>query len=400
MDQPEPFARSHNAPLSASSASPRPALSSGRAQTDPREAAMDGGNRLTLVSGRLVLASPDETVPADWDEAISHLIDTLGIKAERVVADRPASLMDRARRAMGAHGDPRAPVFAPWRCVSPASFQHGPFAGGTADFRWAASYLFDCAAGRGLASHTVDLVLMSPAPEMCMAEDASVGPVPRLAVINAMVAAAAREGRKKISIVTRETARNALAARLLGADGLRARSQMEIEILAIEEAAVRIQRGALDWEAIIAMPEMRGILFAMLAEASGIPGPWPMLWHDRDLACITGEGFGMGPALTPLDANLLMQSLALLARHGGCAFAADRLIEAWTALRDRGVVTAGRGASAPYVNQIDDGQFIAMVTGEPPRQRRALPGWKGIALEGPGRSPAPGGARLSLVASR
>ena len=394
MDQPEPFARSHGLSLPASQ---RSTLSASLARTGPRDAATPGARRLTLVSGRLVLALPDEAVPAEWDEAITHLVDALGVEAERVVTDGPASLMDRAWRAMGAHANPRPPVFAPWRCVSPASFQRGPVAGLVPEFRWAASYLFDCTAGRALASHAIDLMLMSPAPDMCIEEDASVGPVPRAAVIHSMLRAAAREGRGKVSIITRETARNALAARLLGADGAVARLNLEIEILAIEEAVVRIQRGALDWDAIIAMPEARGILFAMLAEASGVAGPWPMLWYGRDLVCVTGEGARTGSASAPLDAHLLMQSLALLARHSGCGFVAERLVETWMALRDRGVVTAARGAAAPYVNQIDDGRFIAMVTGEKPRLRRTLPGWKGIALDGPGRVNAQGGAQLSLV---
>lgn len=397
MDQPEPFTRTLRPQTPASIAS-IPVLD--RSDSDPGLTSEAGEARLSLVSGRLVLSSPEATIPADWDKAITHLALALKIDTHRIHADRPASLMDRARRAMGASGDPRAPLFAPWRCAAPTGLIRGAGAEFAPGFRWVASYLFDTGAGPGMGRRTVDLVLMSPAPEMCDEDDPSVGPIARGAVLNAMLNAAASQGRKRVSIIARDAARNALAARLLTGEAATARSQMDIEVLSIEEAVVRIQRGALDWDAIICAPDLRGILFATLAEASSVAGPWPALWHDRELVAVTGETLNAGAVPAPLDASLLMQALALLARHTGCGYTAERLIENWAAIRDRGVTTASRGSSAPYVNQIADAQFITEVTGEPVRTRRALPAWKGIAFDRPDRPATGGTAHLSLVASR
>jgi hypothetical protein len=100
-----------------------------------------------------------------------------------------------------------------------------------------------------------------------------------------------------------------------------------------------------------------------------------------------------------LDATLLIQALALAARHGGCGAVAERLHESWAALRDRGLATSSRGSPAPYVSQVCEAEFIDLAITARPPDGRVLPAWQGIAA---GRSTGgrrAGPARLSLVTS-
>lgn len=390
MDQPEHTFRS------ADRAGQMPFPGSSGSEAGPRAA-----SRLTLVSGRLQFADPAEPAPAEWAEAIADLLERLDVDAVRVSQDKPtASLMERAKRAIAANGAARTPVYAPWQSWSPASFQHGARLQAAPRAQWVASYLHDCGAGRPVARNPLDIMLMSPLPEECSEDDPQVGPVPRLGVMNAMLRAAAAEGREKVTIIVRAGNRNAIASRLVAADCPPSGTRPDFDILAIEEAVVRLQRGMLDAEAIIALPDLRAIVFAMLAEMAGVAGPWPMLWHDRDLVCVTGEAIDAPAMAAPLDAALLMQSLALLARRTGCTFAAERVHKAWAALRERGVVTPSRGSPAPYVNAVADRDFLALASDPQQEGGRRLPGWKAIAPDRTERPVPAGAARLSLVSSR
>jgi hypothetical protein len=353
----------------------------------------DTAPRLALVSAKLVLAAPVEAPRDEWTGAIERLVDAMEIDLEWTATDRQASLMDKARQVIGTAARPGAPVFAPWQCWSPTDFQGGIARRQMPRVQWVASYLFDSGSGRPAASASVDLALISPLPVACEAEDAGGAAMPRLGVLRAMLGAAASEGRERLAIVVPEANRNAMSALLVAA-----RPDCEVEVLAIEDAVVRIQSGAADWDAVIAMPELRGILFAMLSQSSGVSAPWPMLWHDRGLAMVASEGLG-GRADLPLDATLLLQALALAARHGGSGALAERLHQGWAALRDRGVVTPSRGSPAPYVNEVSEADFLDLAGSAPSSDGRALPEWKGVAS---GRTAAirrPGPARLALVAS-
>jgi hypothetical protein len=158
--------------------------------------------------------------------------------------------------------------------------------------------------------------------------------------------------------------------------------------------------GPAGWDAIIVLPELRSLIFAMLAEATGIAGPWPMVWHRQGLALVCGETAGQAAANGSLDAALLVQSLALAAQAGGNGFAARRLSAGWARLRDRGLVTPSRGSPAPYVNALSDAAFLNHLCAEPETHARPTTAWKATALsardadrpEGP-RSPV----QLALV---
>ena len=128
-----------------------------------------------------------------------------------------------------------APVFALWAGWSAAAFQNGGCAG-LPDAQFVASYCINhgtCASqGRG----GVDVVLVPPLPATC---DAGEGGLPGIGTLRAMILAAVAEGRERI--------------------------------------------------AIIAMPELRSIVFILLAETSGVRGPWPMLWHKRGVRRVTSK---------------------------------------------------------------------------------------------------------------
>ncbi|HSJ77686.1 MAG TPA: hypothetical protein VK913_03025, partial [Erythrobacter sp.] len=153
-----------------------------------------------------------------------------------------------------------------------------------------------------------------------------------------------------------------------------------LELLSIEEALRPMTGKAAGWDAIIAMPDLRGIVFTLLAEASNVRGPWPMAWYGSGQALLsfTGESAGEGLSRTALDAPALIQSLALALHHAGHRHAAWRLHEAWARLRDSGVTTPGRASPVPYVNTVSDGDFVAMLTSDRVASKRPVPVWRAI----------------------
>lgn len=397
MDRTEHAARASDTHETCS-ASTGNGISQGTASTPPRQARPHA--ELSLVSGRLVLAAPHEDPTEDWATAIGKLVDHMQIDWEWVAEDQQAGLMTRAMKVMGGAMHSAPPVFAPWQCWSPTAFQCGMGARQMPRAQWIASYLFDSGAGRPPSRPSIDLVLMSPLASACERDENPVGQRPRIQVLNAMLAAAVSEGRQNLAIVVSEASRNTVVAQLVAADSAFARAaDLEVEVLSIEQAVVRMQSGEAGWDAIIAMPALRGIMFGLLAEKNGIAGPWPMLWHDRQICFVSGEALE-ARAPRPLDATLLMQSLALVARQRGNGYVAERLHQAWSSLRDKGVSTPSRSSSAPYVNLVSEAEFIDLAATARSGNGRAVAAWKAIAArrssEGRGRMPA----QLSLVASR
>jgi hypothetical protein len=353
---------------------------------------------LSLVTGHLALARGEEApIPGVWQSALDQLGEALCLDARWVAEDKQSTLFQRARRAVNASSAPAAPVFAPWRVVSPTAFQFGQTGLPLAGAQWVASYLFDFGPACSNSQTPVDIALMSPCPEACIADDAQIGPVPRMAVLADMVRAAASEGRTRLAIVTNEAARASIASRLLAFDPSLNDASLGVEFLSVEETVIAIQQGAFDRDAVIAMPGHRGIFFAMLAEATGIRGPWPMLWFDNGLRLVTCESLTGASISQPLDATALIQSLALTASHAGRHYAAKRLYESWAAIRDSGVVTQARSSSAPYVNEIDEGAFMDQATGDRAANSRPLPEWKSIAYEESAERKAAKPVQLTLV---
>jgi hypothetical protein len=233
---------------------------------------------------------------------------------------------------------------------------------------------------------------------MCEQGEATGIPQPRAAVLQTMIHAAKAEGREKLAIIVHARQRNAIAQQLLLADRILTRGEIALDIIPIEAAIGPLMRGAAPWDAVIVMPELRGLVFAMLAEASGVDGAWPMLWHGAQLSLITSESQGEGLARRPLDAAVLIHALALCLNHAGNSHAAIRLYEAWARLRDSGVTTPARGSPAPYVTQLAETAFVERLCNQGTASRRPVPVWRALGnktLKNPWRDPV----SLRLIAS-
>ncbi len=317
------------------------------------------------------LARPVESPPApqDWEAGLEQLLGWLGIAADRSPA---------------ASGE-RAAVFAPWLGWSPAAFQHGG-APGLPQALFAASYACDHPRNGRLTRGGVDLMLLSPHPAACVPDVPAGPPRLRTSVLDAMLAAARAEGRARIALIVHARQRASLAACGRSA----AQGGETLDVLAIEDAIAPLATGRAPWDAIIAMPDLRSTVLALLTATSGLRGVWPMLWFDASSqgACVLrhvgGETLAVAEAgesasLLPLDATALVQTLALSLHHSGASRAAGRLHEAWAALQASGVTTTGRGAGdAPYVNAVADRAFIDLMVRPRTPGRSPRPTWLAI----------------------
>lgn len=346
---------------------------------------------LALVDTRLELAVPAEPAPPGWDEAVRRLLAWLGVAAD-IAAPARTRRLPRVTGWAGASASlPAAPLFAPWLGWSPAALQHGGLPG-LPQALFAASYGIDHARAAPPGQGGVDIMLMSPHPAQCLAEEAGAVPVPRLAVMRAMIAAALAEGRERIAIILTARQRNAVARQLLAAGSRQARAGAALEILTIEDALAPLMAGARGWDAIIAMPDLRGTVFTLLAETSGVRGAWPMLWRGRGGAlAVTAEARGEAVSRLALDAPALIHALALTLHEAGMAAAARRLHEGWARLRDSGVTTAAQAADAPYAKALADADFLAMLCAEKAVSKRPQQPWRalGVALSATRGSQSP-----------
>lgn len=353
---------------------------------------------LSLVaSSTLTLAQASKAAPEDWQQALDQLVQWLDLDI-RLVPVRPFSgIRQVVSWATPAANAPTAPVFAPWQNVSPVAFQ----AGGDADLpraSWVASYLHDLGMGRPRLTGGVDIALMSPLPMACMADEPGDAPLPRADVMQAMLQQALREGRQRVGIVVDARRRNALVRQRLYAGRTAGREEQEIEVLTIEDALCHLVRHVGRWDAIIVLPDLRSLVFAMLAEITGIWCPWPMLWHQRGLSMISGEVLDDAEFTMALDAPMLVQSLALAAHHAGFGHVAQRLVHGAANIWDCGIVTPGRGSVAPYVTELSDQEFIDAVCRGGEGRSRKLRGWRAIPPVQP-TGPAQARPALRIVAS-
>lgn len=336
---------------------------------------------LALVQSRFRMALPHQDPPAAWQEGLSGLLDWLGIDVEFVPAARPGRLARLADWTLTPAAG--APVFAPWLGWSPVAFQHGGLPG-LPQAQFVASYLVDHARGAAPGQSGADVVLMSPHPATCTIAEAGGVPTPRAAVLKAMIRTARAEGRERLAIILHARQRNALAAMLLAAGKGLTREGPAIEILTIEEALAPLTAARAPWDAIIAMPDVRGTVFTLLARSAGVRGAWPMLWLSGTgengarggLQLVTSEAPGEGVSRLSLDASALIHALALTLHAGGAGRAAWRLHETWARLRDSGVTTAGCGGeNAPYLNVVEDAEFLAMLRRGAAVSKRPQAGW-------------------------
>ncbi len=335
---------------------------------------------LRLVGDALTLVDPPQAPGADWDEALARIAAWLAIAVKRVpAADRSAGLRQLARWPVGAAA-PSAPVFAPWLVQSCLAFQDRRSLRGMLRADWVASYLWDPCAAAPRGSRALDVVLISPHPAACRAEEECDANLPGTRLLRGMIDAAVAEGRRRIAIVGHDRCRSVVTRQLLAAGPMPRDEAPAIEVIAIEEAVVRLAQDAAAWDAIIVLPELRSLVFAMLAKVSGISAPWPMAWHRQDrLLLLCGETAGQAAPDQPLDSALLVQALALAAARAGNPFAARRLADGWARLRDRGMVTPTRGSPAPYARQASDAEFVEWLCREPAEAGRSVAAWKALA---------------------
>lgn len=337
--------------------------------------------KLALVDARFTLAHPEGGIPEEWREALDGLLGWLGIAAEIVPAARPGRLKRLAEWTMSGAGEP--PLIAPWLGWSPAAFQHG----GSAHLPqalFAASYLLDHPRGAAPGLGGLDLMLLSPHPAQCIADEAGAVPVPRAGVLAAMIRAARAQRRERVAIIVTARQRNAVATRLLAAGKGLTGAGMTLDILTLEEALPVLTRPRTPWDAVIAMPDLRSTVFTLLAHASGVRRAWPMLWFAGEgaLRLVTSEAPGEGLSRLPLDAPALIHTLALTLNAAGAERQAARLHEAWALLRDSGVTTAGAGQSGePYASDVSDSAFVAMLCRDGAVSKRPQPSWRALQNE-------------------
>jgi len=298
---------------------------------------------LALVNSPLRLAHEGEGLPSSWSAALADLSAWLGI--ETAVVPSP---------------DAQAPDFAPWTAWSASALQNG---GPLPEAQFVASYCIDRA---------VDIMLVSALPVAEQGVFASTG------TLRAMIRAAVAEGRERIAIIGHARQYAALAAMRLGEDPVLCPAGVTLDVLTIEDAIPQLMTPGGGWDAIIAGHELRSIVFTLIAETSGVAGPWPMLWHCRGVRRVTCEVKGEGRLRLPLDAPVLIHTLALTLHASGKARAALRLHGAWAALRERGVTTPARGSDAPYATEVTDSDFIALLCSDAAPARAPGIAWRAL----------------------
>lgn len=362
-----------------------------------------GGHGLALVDDALALAAPPGEPSPRWHAATEQLLSWLDVRVAQA-KDRPAEIRQRVKWPWGAGARPAAPAFAPWIAHACTAFQDPRGVKDLIPARWVASYLWDPHCSSRLVTRgVIDVMLISPHPARCRQDEESCVALPDARLLLEMIGAARAEGRRRIAIVGPARSRSVSARQLLAARPMLRDAPADLEVLAIEEALVRLAVEPGCWDAIIVLPELRSLVFALLAELTGIGGAWPMVWQRQGLVLVCGETLGAIAPDGALDAALLVQGLALVLRAGGKAPAARRLAGAWARLRDRGLVTPTRGSPAPYCTQTGDAEFLAELCRSPEATGRPLPEWQTMLLpadpedrSAAAREPV----RLALVAER
>lgn len=344
----------------------------------PSPAASSSRPQLALVEARFRLVHPAAEIPPEWSAALGALLGWVGIAAEIV----PAAQGGRLKRLADWAAPGAAPLFAPWLGWSPAAFQHGGLAH-LPQAQFVVSYLVDHPRGAAPGLGGLDLMLMSPHPAQCIADEAGDVPVPRAGVLAAMIRAARAGARERLAIIVTARQRNAVATRLLAAGKGLTGAGVTLDLLTLEEALPPLMGARAPWDAVIAMPDLRSTVFTLLGHASGVCRAWPMLWYAgegaRALRLVTSEAPGEGVSHLRLDAPALIHTLALTLQAAGAGRQAARLHEAWALLRDSGVTTAGHGqGGALYAREVADGAFVTMLCRGEAVSKRPQQVWRAL----------------------
>lgn len=340
---------------------------------------------LSVVSAEFRLGEPAERAPHDWHAALGSLLGWIGIETRFVPAPRARRLptmSEWGRPGRRGRSGAAIPLFAPWTSWCPTAFQNGGRPG-LPPAQFVASYCLghDCAA---------DIMLISPHPSTCTAEQSHLDALPRAGIMRAMIRAALAEGRERIAILVHARHRAAVRRLRLVEDRRLCPEGTRLEVLAMEEALPVLMAAPAPWDAIVAMPDLRGIVFTMLAETTGVRGAWPMLWHAAGLKLVTseapedeacaaaGKGAGKGEAHLPLDAAVLVHALALTLREAGHEASARLLHDAWSRLRDSGAATARRGDDGRGVTRVPETELIAILCRNAEASQPAQTPWRAL----------------------
>lgn len=334
---------------------------------------------LEIVSrSTLTLCQPTpDLVPVAWETATTLLAQQSGFNVRRVPKRTAFRLKKMIAWASATPIEPPAPVFTPWRCSSPEALQHaGQLALPCAS--WVSAYAFGMHPKGRQPREVIDIMLMSPLPAGCAPDNA----IPQPQILQAMIEAARRENRKKVTIVTDARRRNGIIMHLLLLKLADNSDKLDIEVLSVENALRELAADPASGDAIIVLPDLRSLVFAMLAEATAISGPWPLVWHDRDARMISCEALGDICPSIPLDISLLTQALALAANKAGLISSAQRLARLVTTLWEWGAFnTSGRFAARDRA-KLSDEDLIKQLGRSAELVRGSYPLWHGVAPHG------------------
>ena len=334
---------------------------------EPRPPDGEAARLALLPSPILNLRLPaSDRIPAAWQAATSELARQGDIEIGFLPRRSAFSLRHLMVWAKGMASQPSPPVFAPWQCWSADRLQTSKHLSAQSA-RWVSAYP---RMSMGHYQAQVGLngpMLMSPLAAGCVQDE----PCPRSDVLQAMIEAAIRENRRKITIVTDARRRNRVIMNLLLPNLAKLRDRIPIEVLLIENAREDLARDPRIGEAIITLPDLRSRVIAILSESGCLNGPWPLLWHDQQVCMISSECLPGMPHALPLDLGLLAQALALAAQNGGHVIRANQLLSALASLRDCGILaTSATSATFERVISSDEG-FIdqlhcSVTSGGPP----------------------------------
>lgn len=354
---------------------------------------------LALVLNELRVRVPDEVPNSEWRDAMTQLLSWLNLSVSHVHTDRPQTLRQLIQRLRGSGTAPEPPLFAPWILHSCLAFQDPRAIRQIFPARWVASYLWE---PQGSAGGAVDVMLISPHPAACEHDEESYASLPGAPLLQDMICAAQAEERRRVAIIGHARTRGAIMRQYLLANTMLLEEHLDLEVIAIEEALTRLVDHAGIWDAIIVLPELRSLVFSLLAKLTAPEAAWPMTWHREGLALLCGETSGAPTTNARLDAALLAQGLALAVRHSGNTPAAHRLSEGWARLRGRGIVTASRGSPSPSTLRVTDAAYVNIIGMQPKAPCPPIRAWKAMTGTRQGHESAPtlpSPARLELVRS-
>lgn len=327
-----------------------------------------------------------DSVPAAWQTATMLLAQQFGFDV-RQVPKRPALRMKKLIQwGSAASAQPPAPMFAPWRCGFPEALQQ-PRQLALPNASWVSTYVFGKQTRGRCWRNVTDIMLMSPLPGGCAPDDL----IPQPKLLQVMIEAARRENRRKVTIVTDARRRNGIIMHLLLLKLTDGRDRIAIEVSSIENVLSELADDPGSADAMVVLPDMRGLVLGILSETSDNSGPWPMVWHERDACLISCEALGDFCHTIPLNVSLLAQALALAANRTGLISTSEQLARAAATLGEWGDVRFGDRCAEDDRVRLSDEDLIKTLGRNIASGEGAHPIWQAVkprsTLTKPNRSP-------------